>query len=72
MILGFAIPAWGIIVGGTTVFLLLVVQVLVGMRVIKFGRKHTTYHRYLAFTILAVALFHATAALIFVTGVSIF
>ena len=72
MIFGFAIPTWGIIAGGATVFTLLIIQALIGLRIIKLGRKHTTYHRYLAFLILTVAFFHASAAIIYLTGVSLF
>jgi|GEM_PF-1101768 len=59
--LGLPLVAWG----GITTLTLLVLQMLVGLRVIKVDFK---YHTYLAWTLFAVAIIHATAALIFIFG----
>lgn len=59
--LGLPLVAWG----GVTTLSLLIAQMLVGLRVIKVNFK---YHTYLGWTLLAVALVHASAALIFIFG----
>lgn len=51
-------------IGGTTLLILLVFQVLVGLRKIKFkGATHLRVHRTTAYVMLAAAAFHATFAL---------
>ncbi|MHB9002954.1 MAG: hypothetical protein ACYC6C_02650 [Coriobacteriia bacterium] len=67
MIFGFQLVSIHIIVGGILVMALLVLQLLVGTRRIKFkGPKHMLVHRRLAWAIFAVALLHGITALAYV------
>lgn len=59
--LGLPLVAWG----GVTVLTILIIQMLVGLRIIKVDFK---YHTYIAWTLLAAALIHAAAAIIFIFG----
>lgn len=59
--LGMPLVAWG----GVTVLTVLIVQMLVGLRIVKVDFK---YHTYIAWTLLVLALIHATAALIYIFG----
>lgn len=66
MLLGIAIKGWMLVVGGTAIFLLLVFQVLVGLRKIAFkGKLHMKVHKLGAYALAALAVFHAIAALAF-------
>jgi hypothetical protein len=57
-------PLYLVVVGGITMFLLLVFEVLLGLRIIKFeGRLHSRVHRIVAFTLLGLALAHGFYAL---------
>lgn len=72
MILGFEIPAAGIIAGGVFLMLLVVFQMLVGLRVIHFkGRTHMKVHKWGAWALVAIALPHALLATIYVLGLSV-
>lgn len=60
------IPPILIIIGGATVLALLGFELLVGYRKIKFkGAMHLKAHKWIAWTLLAFAVFHGTAALFF-------
>ena len=61
IILGLPLVAWG----GLTVLAFLVIQMFVGLRIIKIDFK---YHAVIAWTLLGVALVHAGAALIYLLG----
>jgi cytochrome b561 len=66
MLLGIAIKGYMLVAGGVTLFLLLVFQVLVGKRKIKFkGPLHLKVHKVGAYVMIALAAFHALAALAF-------
>lgn len=66
MLLGIAIKGWMLVAGGAAIFLLLVFQVLVGLRKITFkGKLHMKVHKYGAYAMVALAVFHAIAALAF-------
>jgi hypothetical protein len=57
-------PLYLVVAGGIVMLLLLVFEVLLGLRVIKFkGRLHSKVHRIVAFTLVALALAHGTYAL---------
>jgi len=72
MIFGMPItPVW-MLVGGITLFALLVFEVLVGLRKVKFGRKTFVYHRYIAYTILGIGAVHGLLGIMFVTGLRLF
>ena len=72
MIFGQPVTPIIMIVGGLTVYSLIVFQVLVGLRKIKLGRRTFVYHKYIAFTILGVAAVHGMLGLLFATGMSLF
>lgn len=56
-------PIYIIAAGGMTLFLLLVFQVLVGKRIIRFkGALHLKMHTWLAYALVAFALFHGMFA----------
>jgi len=64
VLLGIAIESNLVLVGGLTLFALLAFQMLVGLRKIKFkGRLHSKVHKWTAYVMLAVAVFHGAAAL---------
>jgi cytochrome b561 len=66
MLLGIAIKGWMLVAGGATLFLLVVFQVLVGLRKIKFkGKLHLQVHKVGAYALLGITVFHALAALAF-------
>ena len=66
MLLGIAIKGYMLVAGGATIFLLLVFQVLVGLRKITFkGKLHMKVHKFGAYALLVIAVFHALAALAF-------
>lgn len=64
MLFGITIEPYMLIAGGSTVFVLLVFQTLLGMRKIKFkGKLHLQVHRWVAYGILAASAFHGLLAL---------
>lgn len=67
MLFGMEIPAYVLVVGGANLLLLLVLQVLVGKRKIKFkGATHMKVHRWLAYATVAFAVVHGIAGLAYV------
>jgi heme A synthase len=55
-----AVPPLAIVAGGSTLFLLIVVQILIGLRKIHFkGPLHMRVHKTLAWVLLGFALVHA-------------
>jgi len=66
MLLGITITGSMLVAGGAALFLLLAFQVLVGLRKITFkGKLHMKVHKYGAYAMVALTVFHATAALAF-------
>lgn len=64
MLLGITIKPFMLVAGGGTLFVLMVFQILQGMRKIKFkGKLHLKVHKWMAFAILAGSVFHAAFAL---------
>jgi hypothetical protein len=63
----FPAPApWLVAAGGITLFTLLALQLLIGYRKIKFrGPLHSKVHKYLAWAMLAAAVVHGFAGLMF-------
>ena len=58
--------AWGPVIGGSVLLLLLLFQILTGKRIIKFkGRMHIKVHTWVAYTMGVFALFHALSAIAF-------
>ena len=57
-------PVYLVVVGGIAMFLLLVFQTLLGLRVVKLkGALHNKVHRCIALMLIALALAHGTYAL---------
>lgn len=66
MLLGITIDPLVVIIGGVTLFALMVFQILQGLRKIKFkGKLHFKVHKAVAYAMLAVAVIHALTALAF-------
>jgi cytochrome b561 len=66
MLLGIGLR-YVVIAGGAITFALIVFQILEGKRKIKFkGRLHQKVHRVTAYAILATALIHIYAALVYI------
>lgn len=58
-VLGMPLVAWG----GLTVLTVLIIQILIGTRVLKIDFK---YHKIIAFVLLGLALIHGLSALIYI------
>jgi len=72
MIFGIPVqPIW-LLVLGLTLFALIVFQILVGLRKIKFGRRTWTYHKYIAYVIVGIAVVHGLLGILFVYGWRLF
>lgn len=69
MIFGLEVRLWWVIAGGLLLAVLLVFQVLQGMRIIKFkGPLFMKVHRTTAWVILGGAVLHGTLALAYFLG----
>ena len=63
MLFGIPIQPVYLIAGGVVIGVLLVFELLVGLRKIKFkGKTHLKVHKFVAWAILALAVLHATLA----------
>jgi cytochrome b561 len=71
MILGLPVTGTVMLLGGATLFLLTLFQVLLGMRVIKLGKRHRIVHRWTAYAIMALAAIHGLLGVVYVTGARI-
>lgn len=72
MILGYELSAAQIVAGGSVLALLVVFQMLVGLRVIHFkGRTHMRVHKWGAWALTVLALVHGSLAATYVLGLSI-
>lgn len=72
MIFGFDLLPIHLIIGGIATLLVLVFQILVGTRRIKFkGVKHMIVHRRVAWSMLAIGILHGLAALIYFNSVAV-
>jgi len=64
MLLGIVVQPFILVIGGGALFLMMVFQILQGMRKIKFkGAVHLKVHKWVAFVILAGSILHMAAAL---------
>jgi len=68
MIFGMAVTSLVMLLVGLLLLCLIVFQVLIGERKIKLGRRTFVYHKYVAHTILAVAVVHGLLGILYVTG----
>jgi heme A synthase len=68
MVLGLPVTGTMMLVGGALLFTLVLFQVLLGMRVIKLGKRHRIVHRRTAYAIMALAAVHGLLAVAYVTG----
>jgi len=71
MILGVAITVEAMMIGGVALFTLVLFQVLVGLRVIKLGRRHRAVHKWNGIAILGVATVHGILGLTYGLGLTI-
>ena len=70
MILGLVIKPVMLVAGGTAVTVLLLLQILVGMRKIRFkGRLHMQVHKWGAWAVFAMALVHGILGLVYAQGI---
>lgn len=58
------IPPLVIVAGGVALLVMLGLQIAIGKRWIKFGKNQMKYHRWIAWTMLAIALGHAFGGLV--------
>jgi len=69
MILGFTLQPVNIIMGAMFLALIVVFQMLVGLRVIHFkGRTHMKVHKWGAWALVAFATVHGSLALVYLLG----
>ena len=72
MLFGFVIRPEMLVLGGSVLFALLVLQILVGMRKITFkGRRHMQVHKYGAWILVAFGVFHGLFGAIYAFGLRI-
>ena len=65
--MGFVVKDWMLLAGGLAGLVLIVFQVLQGLRKIKFkGPLHLKVHKAIGFAILAIAAVHALLAVVYV------
>jgi hypothetical protein len=65
---GLTVSLGTLVVLGLLTYTVLALQLLVGLRIIKLGKRHRVWHRRLAFTILALATIHGLAGIAFYFG----
>lgn len=67
MLFGMTVKPEMLIFGGSVLLLLLVLQILIGLRKIRFkGRLHLKVHTYGAYVLLVLGVFHGLAGLAYV------
>lgn len=72
MILGFTVKPEMLVFGGTFLLVLMVLQVLQGMRKIKFkGPLHLKVHKWGAWVLLTAAVFHGFLGYVYALGLRI-
>jgi len=71
MILGIVVTGPLMVAGGLTLFVLIVFQVLVGLRKINLGRKRLVIHKWTGITILGLAAVHGLLGIAFALGLTI-
>jgi hypothetical protein len=72
MIFGAAIQPLMMLVPGVTLLVLIVLQMLLGMRKINLGKKTRVWHKWTAWAIVCLAALHGVVGFLFVTGYSLF
>jgi hypothetical protein len=63
-------PYW-LLATGSTLLVLTVAVVLIGMRKIKLGRKTLVYHKWVGLTVLGLGIVHGFSAVLYVTGLRV-
>lgn len=72
MIFGMVVSTTVVVALGVATYALLVAQMLVGLRKIRFkGRMHQLVHRRVAWTLVAVSTVHAMFAVVYALGLTI-
>ena len=68
MILGIAITVPMVVIGGSVLFGLLAFQLLVGLRIVKFGRKTFKMHKWVGVGLVVLAAVHGLLGAALVLG----
>ena len=71
MIFGLVVTGLEMVVIGLVLITLISVEVLLGFRVLKLGRKRIVYHRWVGIAILVVGVVHGILGLVFGLGLRI-
>lgn len=71
MIFGIEIHPYLLLATGSTLLVLTVVQVLIGLRKLKLGPKSFVYHKWIGLTILFLGMAHGFSAVLYVTGLRV-
>jgi len=72
MVFGFVVKPVMLVWGGSFLLLLLLAQILIGMRKIRFkGRTHQKVHKWAAWALLAFSLFHAFMGIVYALRLTI-
>lgn len=71
MLFGIEIHPYFLLATGSTLLTLTVVQVLIGLRKLKLGRKSFVYHKWIGLTILTLGIVHGSSAVLYVTGLRV-
>lgn len=72
MVFGLTITPALVITGGVILLVLTVLEVLIGLRKIKFGRKSFVYHRYIGLAILVIGVVHGLSGVVMLMGWRLF
>jgi hypothetical protein len=72
MVFGFTVTPPLVITGGVILLVLTVLEVLIGLRKIKFGRKTFVYHRYIGLAILGIGAVHGLSGVVMLMGWRLF
>ncbi len=68
MVLGMPVTGTIMLTIGVILLALTIFEVLLGLRVVKLGKKHRVVHRWTAFAILGLAAVHGLLGVLYVTG----
>jgi len=72
MVFGQPVTPFLMLVVGMSLFAVILFQVAIGMRWVKLGRRTFVYHKWVAFTIVGLAVVHGILGILFATGYSLF
>lgn len=72
MIFGWAVTVEAMMIVGVILFAMVLFEVLLGLRVIKLGRKQILVHKWTGLSILAVAAIHGVLGMVYGLSLVIF